>query len=199
MKQIVIIIIVLFLGFPSILIAQRPDKLGKIVQSVSTYTQNKSKLSSEKLSKATSIIYHSGNGSVAPEYHYDCYVHVLKNSVSVTIYGGYDGSVKYNESKFISTADYKQFLNNLLKQDIRKTPSNGNEYLCGAGVSDITVKVKQQVIFSGDEDVDLSITKGGLIDSFELLLSDDMLRAVRNPDSKLNQIDSDSEIGIENP
>lgn len=199
MKQIVIIIIVLFLVFPSIIIAQRPDKLGKIAQSLSTYTQNKSKLSSEKLSKATSIIYHSGNGSVAPEYHYDCYIHVLKNSVSVTIYGGYDGSVKYNDSKFISTADYKQFLNNLLKQDIRKTPSNGNEYLCGAGASDITVKVKQQVIFSGDEDVDLSITKGGLIDSFELLLSDDMLRAVRNPDSKLNQIDSDSEIGIENP
>ena len=199
MKQIVIIIIVLFLVFPSIIIAQRPDKLGKIAQSLSTYTQNKSKLSSEKLSKATSIIYHSGNGSVAPEYHYDCYIHVLKNSVSVTIYGGYDGSVKYNDSKFISTADYKQFLNNLLKQDIRKTPSNGNEYLCGAGASDITVKMKQQVIFSGDEDVDLSITKGGLIDSFELLLSDDMLRAVRNPDSKLNQIDSDSEIGIENP
>lgn len=199
MKQIVIIIIVLFLGFPSIIIAQRPDKLGKIAQSVSSYTQNKSKLSSEKLSKATSIIYHSGYGSVAPEYHYDCYIHVLKNSVSVTIYGGYDGDVKYNESKFISTEEYKQFLNNLLKQGIRKTPSNGNEYLCGAGASDIKVKMKQQVIFSGDEDVDLSISKGRLIDSFELLLSDAMLGAVKNPDSKLNQLEIDPEIDIEIP
>ena len=186
MKKNCSITIILSFCFLEILSAQNPNKLGKIAQSVSTYTQNKSKLSAEKLSKATSIIYHSGNGSVAPEYHYDCYIHVFKNSVSITIYGGYDGSVKYNESKLISTEDYKKFLNNLLKQGIRKTPSNGNEFLCGAGASDITVKMKQQVIFSGDEDVDLYIAKGGLIDSFELLLSDDMLRAVRNPDSKLN-------------
>ena len=198
MKKICSITIILSFFFPVLLSAQNPNKLGKIAQSVSTYTQNKSKLSSEKLSKATSIIYHSGNGSVAPEYHYDCYIHVLIKSVSVTIYRGYDGNVKYNESKFISTEDYKKFLNNLLKQDIRKTPSNGNEYLCGAGASDITVKMKQQVVFSGDEDVNLSIAKGGLIDSFELLLSDDMLRAVRNPESKLNQMEIDPE-GIENP
>lgn len=199
MKRTCSIIIILNFCFPAVLSAQKPNKLGKIAQSVSAYTQNKQKLSSDKLSKATSIIYHSGNGSVAPEYHYDCYIHVNKNSVSVTIYGGYDGSVKYNESNFISTSDYKQFLNNLVKQDIRKIPSNGNEYLCGAGASDITVKIKQQVLFSGDEDVDLSITKGGLIDSFILLLSDDMVGAVRNPDSKLNQMEIDPEIGIEIP
>lgn len=199
MKKICLINIIISFCFPAVLSAQKPNKLGKIAQSVSSYTQNKSKLSSEKLSKATSIIYHSGNGSVAPEYHYDCYIHVLKNSVSVTIYGGYDGSVKYNDSKFISTANYKQFLNNLLKQDIRKTPSNGNEYLCGAGASDITVKMKQQVLFSGDEDVDLSITKGRLIDSFVLLLSDDMIEAVRNPESKINQMGIDPETGIEIP
>lgn len=199
MKKICLISIIICCCFPAVLSAQKPNKLSKIAQSVSTYTQGKSKLSSEKLSKATSIIYHSGNGSVAPEYHYDCYIHVLKNSVSVTIYGGYDGDVKYNESKFISTEEYKQFLNNLLKQDIRKTPSNGNEYLCGAGASDITVKMKQQVIFSGDEDVDLSISKGRLIDSFELLLSDAMLGAVKNPDSKLNQLEIDPEIDIEIP
>ncbi len=199
MKQIVIIVTVFILCLPTTVIAQRPNKLGRIAQSVRAYTQNKSKLSSDKLSKATSIIYHSGNGSVAPEYHYDCYIHVNKNSVSVTIYGGYDGSVKYNESNFISTSDYKQFLNNLLKQGIRKTPSNGNEYLCGAGASDITVKMKQQVVFSGDEDVDLSIAKGGLIDSFVLLLSDDMIVAVRNPESKIIQMGIDPEIGIEIP
>lgn len=188
MKKIYSIIIIISFCFPAALSAQKPNKLGKVAQSVSEYTQNKLKLSSDKLSKATSIIYHSGNGSVAPEYHYDCYIHVLRNSVSVTIYGGYDGDVKYNESIAISTPEYKQFLNNLLKQDIRKIPSNGNEYLCGAGASDITIKMKQQVLFSGDEDVDLSITKGELIDSFILLLSDDMLGAVRDPESKLGQM-----------
>ena len=199
MKKICLIAIIISSCFSAVLSVQKPNKLGKIAQSVSTYTQGKSTLSSEKLSKATSIIYHSGNGSVAPEYHYDCYIHVLKNSVSVTVYGGYDGAVKYNESNFITNADYKKFLNNLLKQGIRKMPSNGNEYLCGAGASDITVKMKQLVIFSGDEDVDLSISKGRLIDSFELLLSDDMLGAVRNPDSKLNQMEVDPEIGIDIP
>lgn len=184
---------------PTLLFAQKPNDLGKIAQSVSSYTQSKSKLSSEMLSKATSIIYHSGNGSVAPEYHYDCYIHVLKNSVSVTIYGGYDGAIMYNESSSISTSDYKKFLNNLLKQGIRKTPSNGNEYLCGAGASDITIKMKQQVLFSGDEDIDLSITNGSLRDSFELLLSNAMLNAVRNPDSKLSSTELDSGIDFETP
>ena len=199
MKKSCSIAIIFSFCLPVALSAQQPNKLGKIAQSVSAYTQTKMKLSSEKLSKATSIIYHSGNGSVAPEYHYDCYIHVYKNSVSVTIYGGYDGSVKYNESNFISTSDYKQFLNYLQKQGIRKTPSNGNEYLCGAGASDITVKMKQQVLFSGDEDVDLSITKGRLIDSFVLLLSGDMIEAIRNPESKINQMGIDPEIGIEIP
>lgn len=183
------ITVILSCCFPVVLFAQKTDKLGSIAQSVSAYTQKKALLSSEKLSKATSIIYHSGNGSVSPEYHYDCYIHVLKNSVSVTIYGGYGGTVRYNESIDISTADYKKFLNNLLKQGICKTPSNGNEVLCGAGASDITVKMKQQVIFSGDESVDLSINKGGLIDSFLPLLSDDMFGAVRDPDSKITSVE----------
>ena len=197
MKKIssIAITIILSFCFPVILFAQKPNKLGRIAQSVSAYTQKKAQLSSEKLSKATLIIYHSGNGSVAPEYHYDCYIHVLKNSVSVTIYGGNDGAVKYNESSYISTADYKKFL----KQGIRKTPSNGNEFLCGAGASDITVKTKQQVIFSGDEYVDISINKGGLIDSFLPLLSDDMLEAVRNPDSKITPMEIIPEIDIDIP
>ena len=199
MKKISSIAIILSFCFPVALFAQKPNKLGSIAQSVSTYTQKKAQLSSEKLSKATLIIYHSGNGSVAPECHYDCYIHVLKNSVSVTIYGGNDGAVKYNESSYISTADYKKFLNSLLKQGIRKTPSNGNEFLCGAGASDITVKTKQQVIFSGDEYVDISINKGGLIDSFLPLLSDDMLEAVRNPDSKITPMEIIPEIDIDIP
>ena len=194
MKKNVLIIAILSFCFSAKSFAQMQNRLGKIVQSVGSYTQSKSRLSSQMLSKATSIIYHSGNGSVAPEYHYDCYIQVLKNSVSVTIYGGYDGAVKYNDSNFISASDYKQFLNRLLKQGIRNTPSNGNEYLCGAGASDITVKMKQQVLFSGDEDIDLSITNGRLRDSFELLLSNDMLNAVRNPDAKLSSTEIDHNI-----
>lgn len=171
--------------------AQKPNKLGKIAQSVSAYTQNKSKLTLATLGKATTISYHCGNGSVAPDYHYDCYIHVIKNNVNVTIYGGYDGEVKFNENRYISQAEYKQFLNKLANQNIRKTPSNGNEFLCGAGASDITVKVKQQVIFEGDEDVNLSIGKGRLDDSFLPLLTETMEWAIRNPDKVISQLETD--------
>lgn len=173
---------------PACIMAQKSDRLQTVVQAVSAYTQNQSKLSSDKLAKATMIVYHSGNGSVAPEYHYDCYVNVVKNNVNVIVYGGYEGTVRYNKNHTISDAAYKQFLNSLLKQDIRKTPSNDNDFMMsGAGSSDITVKVKQQVIFEGEEDMDVSIAKGRLVDSFMALLPDDMKRVVRNPDIVLNK------------
>lgn len=194
-----ICLVILSICISELVLAQKTNKMDNIIRSVSAYTHDRLKLSSDKLEKATMITYHCGNGTVAPEYHYDCYTIVTKNNVNVKNTQGYNGDVKYNESIAISTPEYKQFLNNLLKQDIRKIPSNGNEYLCGAGASDITIKMKQQVLFSGDEDVNLSITKGGLIDSFVLLLSGDMLGAVKNPDSKLNQLEIDPEIDIEIP
>ena len=168
--------------------AQKPNNLGKIAQSVNAYTQNKLKLSLDKLEKATMISYHSGNGSVAPEYHYDCYIIVTNNSINVKITCGYNGDVKYNKSHAISSSEYKNFLRSLLKQGISKTPNN-DPIPDGAGSSDITVKMKQQVIFEGDEYFDLSITKGRLQDSFMSLLPDNMKRAALNPEQMLDQIE----------
>lgn len=167
--------------------SQKPNQLGKIAQSLSTYTQNKSKLTLAILGKATSISYYCGNGSVAPDYHYDCYISIMPNNVNVTIYGGYNGEVKFNENRYVSQAEYKQFLNKLAHQNICKISSNGNEYICGAGASGITVKVKQQVLFEGDEYVNLSIGKGKLVDSFTSLLTETMEWAIQNPDKRISQ------------
>ena len=165
--------------------AQTPNKMDKIANSVSAYTQDKLKLSSDKLEKATMITYHCGNGTVAPEYHYDCFIMVSKKNVNVKICQGYNGDVKYDKSHAISLSKYNEFLSNLLKQGISKKPNN-DPIPCGAGSSDITVKIKQQVIFEGDEYFDLSIAKGELQDSFLTLLPEEMKRVALNPEEILN-------------
>jgi len=164
--------------------AQKPQKINNIVQAINTYTKNKQKLSSDKLEKAITIVYYCGNGTVAPDYHYDCYITVSKNNVNVTITQGYDGRVRYNKNHAISISEYQKFLTDLLKQEISKN-QNDAPMLDGAGTSGIIVKTKKQVIFEGDEYVDLSITKGELQDSFLSLLPKHMKQVVQNPEGVL--------------
>lgn len=163
--------------------AQKPNNMGQIAQSLNTYSQNKSKLTKAQLESATTISYHCDNGSVSPEYHYNVYIIVTKNNVNVTIYGGYDGNVKFKEDRSITQSEYKQFINRLANQNICKKPSNGDvPFMSGSSSSDITVKVKNRIIFKGDEHVNLSIGKGSLDDSFMSLLSGTMLQAINNLD-----------------
>ena len=185
-----IYLVILSICISELVLAQKTNKMDNIIRSVSAYTHDRLKLSSDKLGKATMITYHCGNGTVAPEYHYDCYTIVTKNNVNVIITQGYNGDVKYNNNHALSSSEYKNFLDSLLKQGITKIPNN-DPIPCGAGSSDITVKMKQQVIFEGDESLDLSITKGGLQDSFLFLLPEHMKRAALNPEQMLDKIDSD--------
>ena len=177
-------LVLLSICVPELVLAQKSNKMDNLVRSVSAYTQNNLKLSSDKLEKATMITYHCGNGTVAPEYHYDYYIIVTNNNVNVKITSGYNGDVKYNQNHAISSSEYTFFLNSLLKQGITKMPNN-DPIPDGAGSSDIIVKMKQRVTFSGDEYFDLSITKGGLQDSFLFLLPEHMKRVVISPEQML--------------
>lgn len=144
-------------------------------------------LSSDLLQRATSIVYHCANGSVAPEYHYDCYVTVMKDSVDIKVCQSYNGNVVYQESCPVSEELYFQFLSDLAGQEIRKDDSKDIPITTGDGASAILVKAGEEVLFRGEEDVDLFITKGSLADSFLPLLSPSMLQAVNNPDEKLKE------------
>ena len=93
-----------------------------------------------------------------PNLFFNRYITVSKNNVNVTITQGYDGTVRYNKNHAISISEYQKFLTNLLKQGISKKQSD-SPMLLGSGTSSITVKIKKQVIFEGDEYVDLTIAK----------------------------------------
>ena len=144
-------------------------------------------LSAEQLEKATSIVYYSSNGTVAPEYHYGCYVNVVKDNVNVTIFQGYDKTVVYRENHALSQTEYQQFLDNLAKQGISKNTNKDIIPTTGGDVAAISVKTEEEVIFGGEEHLDLIIEHGSLIDAFLILLPDSMQQVVRKPYEKLKQ------------
>lgn len=148
MKKILLLTIMYYVGFFNAILAQVPNELGKIAESVSRYTQNKMRLSPEKLSKATAITYDFDNGMVPPEYHYDCTLTVYKNKVQVKVYVGYNDDIKYNESCPISSSTYKKFIESLAKQGISKECSDEPQPV-GGGSEYIKVQNKNQTIFQG--------------------------------------------------
>ena len=177
-----------FVLWPTFLSAQNSPKSGKTSrQIVNSYIQKSQKLTIEQLSKASEIIYHSDNGSLPPNYRYDCYIKVSRNNVNVVIYSEYGEKVNYNESRTISSSEYSRFINSLAKQDICKVSSNRSMPGCGASSVEITIKTKTEIIFAGAEDIDLSVKNGELIDSFLKLLSNSMKQAVGNPEGVLGK------------
>lgn len=184
-QQFVMLYFVLWSTFLSAQNLHKTDKASR--QTVNSYIQKKTKLTMDQLLKASEIIYHSDNGSLPPDYHYDCFIKVRKNNVNVIIYGGYNGNVKYNEVRTISSSEYRHFIHSLAKQDIYKVSSNQNVPNCGTSSESLTIKTKNQIIFAGDEDIDLSVTNGELIDSFWKLLSSSMKQAVEHPERFLEK------------
>ena len=92
--------------------------------------------------------------------------------------------MRYNKNHAISISEYQKFLTDLLKQGISKNQNDAPQPL-GGGTSGIIVKMKKQVIFEGDEYVDLTIAKGELQDSFLSLLPKHMKQVVQNPEGVL--------------
>ena len=137
-------------------------------------------LTADLLAQATSIIYKSSNGSVTPRYHYECFITVDESKVNLTIHGGYDGLVVYNEDHAISRADYEQFLNALSAQQIKHTTPR-NQYASGLKVSYIKILSGEEVLFDGGENTNLSVANGRLNDAFLALLPDAMREKVDNP------------------
>ena len=198
MKKTFLFIITSFLlCSPTLLFAQKQVTAFKFARSPKSDRNDNSRLSLDKLSRATSVVYFFDNGTVAPEYQYDCYITVERNNVNVTITSGLDGTTKYDSDHKISPADYKSFIDYLVRQDIRKKAlSDDDALLCGASASSITVKVGEKVMFQGDEYMTLSIARGHLKDAFVSLLPESMKEAVRNP---VKMLEEDEDIIVIDP
>lgn len=140
---------------------------------------NSSTLSLSLLSQATSIEYSTDMGSV-PEWH-DCKIIVKKESVKVRMTKGYgnDNKVVLDQTLTLAASQYQQLINSLANQTIKKVKSS--EVLgVGGGSSSIKVQKGSSTLFSGDENVDLEVGRGELIDSFLKILPYDVVKKILN-------------------
>lgn len=179
MKKFLILSILLFFVLCLSVLLAKTTKWNEKEPSASVLSFKKKSLSRNKLEAATLILYKASNGSVAPEYHYECVIKVKKDSVDVTVCRGYDGEEVYHEGCAISQTEYEQFLNHLAAQNIRTT--SVKEYTSGGHVSYIKVLENDEVVFDGSEGFNLTIAKGHLSDAFMELLSGSMEEAVTDP------------------
>lgn len=179
MKKFLILSILLFFVLCLSVLWAKATKWNKKEPSVSALSFKKETLSRNKLDAATLILYKTTNGSVAPNYHYECVIKVKKDSVDVTVCRGYDGEEVYHEGCAISQTEYEQFLSHLAEQSIRTTSVKA--YTTGGHVSYIKVLKDEEVVFDGSEDFNLTIAKGQLSDAFMELLSGSMEEAVNDP------------------
>ena len=118
-------------------------------------------------------------GSV-PEWH-DCKIIVKKESVKVRMTKGYgnDNKVVLDQTLTLAASQYQQLINSLANQTIKKVKSS--EVLgVGGGSSSIKVQKGSSTLFSGDENVDLEVGRGELIDSFLKILPYDVVKKILN-------------------
>ena len=133
-------------------------------------------LSRSKLEQATSIEYSTDMGSV-PEWH-DCKITVKKGSVRVRMTKGYgnENKVVLDQTLTLTTTKYQQFIASLGNQAIKKVnPQNRG---VGGGSSRIEVRKDSSILFKGDENDDLKVSNGELIDPFLKILPSDIVKKI---------------------
>ena len=191
MKKFLILSILLFFVLCLSVLWAKTTNWNEKEPSASALSSKKKTLSRSKLEAATLILHKKSNGSVAPNYHYECVIKVKKDSVDVTICRGYDGEEVYHEGRAISPTEYEQFLNHLAAQNIRT--ASVKAYTSGGHVSYIKVLKDDEVVFDGSEDYNLTIAKGNLSDAFMEMLSGSMEEAANDPMRLIDPLHNEEE------
>ena len=149
--------------------------------SLSLFSQKTSKgklLTRDILNQATTIVFTEDNGSVPPEYEYQYNIEVSKDAVRFVLYREYMERKPYDKKMRISNSHYQQFINKLSGQGIRVRITSEMPEV-GGGHSRIIVKKQGNVLFEGDEESGLTVSKGRLKDAFMLLLNANMKRELK--------------------
>lgn len=157
-------------------------------KSMGTQNPGRKQLSMQLLKSATEIKYGFNNGSVSPEYHYQGYITVTPDYVSLDIY--HDSHLCYSESESLTPNQYSKFLDKLNSLGVK--PNKGEYNIPdGAGICSIEIKQDDSILFKGIENGDIVTTKGSLRDAFEFLLSPGMMNVYKNPEDSFNSLPDD--------
>ena len=167
MKHLLTIIGVLTLALSNTACAQRTDKPNEI-------------LDEALLSQATSMTYSFDNGTVAPDWRYDCRVTVFKDSVRLSVITGYGEAQKYDSIVPLQSGQYEQFIARLVNHSITKVPfldpkpvGGPTHYLLVRGDS---------LFVEGEEGYELQVENGSLFGTFLMVLPPDLQKIMKAPE-----------------
>ena len=167
MKHLLTIIGVLIMAFSNTACAQGTDKQIE-------------KLDEALLSQATSFTYTFDNGTVAPEWRYDCWVTVYKDSVRLSVIKGYGEEQKYDSIVPLQAGQYEQFIARMVNHSITKVPSLDPKPV-GGPTYNLLVR-GDSVFLEGEEGYELQVKNGGLFGTFLMVLPPELQGIMKEPE-----------------
>lgn len=167
MKHLLTIIGVLIMAFSNTACAQGTDKQIE-------------KLDEALLSQATSFTYTFDNGTVAPEWRYDCWVTVYKDSVRLSVIKGYGEEQKYDSIVPLQAGQYEQFIARMVNHSITKVPLLDPKPV-GGPTYNLLVR-GDSVFLEGEEGYELQVKNGGLFGTFLMVLPPELQGIMKEPE-----------------
>ena len=137
---------------------------------------NSTSLTRSLLEQSTSVVFSCDNGSVPPQYQYRYTITVTKQTVHLLIKKGEGEKTIYDQRADITSSQYLQFVNKLVRQGIKKIKAKVRGD--GGSTSSIRVSKNREVLFYGEEDETLSVIHGHLSDAFHQILPSQMKRQI---------------------
>ncbi len=167
MRHLLTFIGVLTMALSNTACAQRTDKPNEI-------------LDEALLSQATSVTYSFDNGTVAPDWRYDCRVTVFKDSVRLSVITGYGEAQKYDSIVPLQAGQYEQFIARMVNHSITKIPfldpkpvGGPTHYLLVRGDS---------LFVEGEEGYEMQVQNGRLFGTFLMVLPPDLQDIMKAPE-----------------
>ena len=167
MKHLLTIIGVLIMAFSNTACAQGTDKQIE-------------KLDEALLSQATSFTYTFDNGTVAPDWRYDCWVTVYKDSVRLSVIKGYGEEQKYDSIVPLQTGQYEQFIAKMVNHSITKV-SILDPKPVGGPTYNLLVR-GDSMFLEGEEGYELQVKNGGLFGTFLMVLPPELQGIMKEPE-----------------
>ena len=150
-----------------------------LVISTACGQNNKEQLTSDILQNATSIVYYTDNGTVAPDCRYSMTVVISKDSVRLTVIKGYGNKAVYDQTAPLTAEQYQQFIQQLAAQSIH----NANTEVIpttGGSVESIRVMDGNSLLFQGSTGKTLTYD-GDLGTTFHDVLPNEIAQVFRHP------------------
>jgi len=144
------------------------------------------KLDETMLRQATRFIYSFDNGTVAPDYRYDCEVTVYKDSVRLSVLAEYGKEVKMDSIVPLKDGQYEQFITTLANHSITKVPLRGPMPV-GGPVYKFWVVGDKSTLFGGEEDFNLEVKNGSLLNTFFMVLPPELQNIMKSPEQLLDR------------